>query len=493
MNNDLLSGKNTTSHIVSIGITNTEAIIFREVDGEIKQETLKLKHWILCNEKMDSRSILLEGNLHYKYAKTFDKVSDFLAFKFSRKDLDLFEIYNTKERIMVKEGVCFHKGMKHTDISVLSFDIETTTIEHNDKAKLLLISNTYRKQGKLERKLFAYSDYSDEGEMLLDWCSWVRKVNPSIILGHNINMFDFSYIRFIANKYDIDLKLGRDGSKIKFDKKESKFRKDGSQFYHYKKVEIFGREIVDTLFLAIKYDIGRKYENYRLKNIIKQEGLEAIDRVFYDANLIRFNYQDPNEWEKIKSYATFDADDSLSLYDLMVPALFYSAQMIPKPFQLITESAEGGKINSIMLRSYLQQKHSVPKADIKVPFEGAISYGSPGIYKNCWKLDVASLYPSIMIEHKIYDPEKDPKGYFLELVKTLTEERLKNKALAKQTGDSYYKHLEQSQKITINSCYGFLAAQGLSFNSPKLAAEITKIGREILKQAIKWSTGKEYE
>jgi DNA polymerase elongation subunit (family B) len=175
----------------------------------------------------------------------------------------------------------------------------------------------------------------------------------------------------------------------------------------------------------------------------------------------------------------------------MIPPIFYSAQIIPRPLQQLTETAEGGKINAIMLRAYLQQKHSVPKASLPEKYEGAISLGNAGIYRNCWKIDIASLYPSIMIQYEVYDKEKDPNGYFLELVKTLTEERLKNKKLAKETGENYYKHLEQSQKVTVNSAYGFLGAQGLNFNAPNLAAFITEKGREILKKAIEWATSNE--
>ena len=61
--------------------------------------------------------------------------------------------------------------------------------------------------------------------------------------------------------------------------------------------------------------------------------------------------------------------------------------------------------------------------------------------------------------------------------------------MGKQTGDRYYKDLEQAQKIGINSAYGMLAAR-VNFNSPINAAFVTKKGREILGQAIEWASGK---
>jgi DNA polymerase elongation subunit (family B) len=174
----------------------------------------------------------------------------------------------------------------------------------------------------------------------------------------------------------------------------------------------------------------------------------------------------------------------------MAAPSFYLTQMVPKSFQSVVCSATGSQINSIMIRAYLQEAHSLPKESPAVEFEGAISMGNSGLYKNAFKIDVSSLYPSIMMAYKVYDESKDPEGKFLELVETLTKERLKNKALAKT--DKYYDDLQSSQKITINSCYGFLAAQGLLFNSPSKAAFITRTGREILQRAFKWAEEKKF-
>ena len=170
------------------------------------------------------------------------------------------------------------------------------------------------------------------------------------------------------------------------------------------------------MFLAYKYDIGRKYESYGLKWIINYEGLEKEDRVFYDAGKIKDNYMIPEEWEKIKAYAEDDGDDALALFDLMVPPFFYMTQMVPKPMQLMIESASGSQLNSLMVRSYLQERHSIPKADDTQDFEGAISFGEAGIYPNSVSIDIASLYPSVMLQYEVYSAKKDPKKNMLTLI-----------------------------------------------------------------------------
>lgn len=487
MINDLIYGRDQTKKIVSIEVNEDLAEIFTEEDGIVKSEFVPNKFWILSSTKFNEPLSRLEGNLHYKYLYQFDTRKDYFNFKRKYKNFDLFTIYNTKESHMIHSGMTYFKNMVIKDVSVLWFDIETTTLKHTPDAKVLIISNTFRRNDKIIRKLFAYDEYDSQAEMLEVWIKWVREINPSVISGHNITMFDLPYIQYIADINEVDMSLGRDKSNIEFDDFESKFRKDGSQFYHYKKIHIYGREIIDTFFLAIKYDVGRKYETYGLKQIIKQEGLEVKDRVFYDASTIKDNYKNPAEFKKIKEYAMFDADDAMSLYDLMAASFFYMNQSVPKSFQQMIESATGSQINSVMIRSYLQENHSIPKADESSSYEGGISIGNPGLYRNVKKIDISSLYPSIILQYDVYDKEKDPKQHFLTLMKTFTERRLYYKKLAKETKEKYNDDMQSSLKIFVNSGYGFLGTGGLQFNSPSKAAFITKTGRSILIQSMQWA------
>lgn len=490
MSERLIYGKNDMKYIVSIEVDGETAVIFREKQGEIRKEVVPHKYWLLSNKKHDMNWTELAGNQHYKYGKQFKTIYGLRKEKDENPERDYYTINNAAEAMMVKDGYTYYKNLTPTDVSILSFDIETNGFLHNSDSRVLLIANTYRVNGKVTRKLFSYDDYENDGEMIEDWCNWVRKVNPSIIAGHNIYTFDFPFLSYVAGLYGKELLLGRDDSKIKYSKYESKYRVDGSRDLHYHKIKIYGREIVDTMFLAYKYDIGRKYESYGLKYIIKAEGLEKEDRVFYDAQLIKDNYLIPEEFEKIKQYAKDDGDDALALFDMMVPPFFYMTQMIPKPMQLMIETASGSQLNSLMVRSYLQERHSIPKADETEDFDGAISFGEPGIYPNAVSLDIASLYPSVMLQYEVYSKEKDPNKNMLQLLHYLRDERLKNKKLAKETGETKYKHLDGSFKILINSLYGFMGASGLNYNYIPGAAMVTQRGREILTQSMDWAKEK---
>jgi DNA polymerase elongation subunit (family B) len=498
--NELIFGKDQTERVVCVepGEGDKCVLFIQDETGNVIEKEVPLSHWLIYTEQHSPKMAELAGHQPYKWLMEYDNKKRYEQVRKAswEKRMDHFNVKDPKEAFMIKNGVTYYKGLKAKDVAVLSFDLEHTygIGDHLRRdGKLLLISNTYRSpQGNLVKKLFSYDDYESETQMLTAWCSFVRNVNPSIIVGHNVFGHDFRVLDFAAKKNRASLDLGRDGSKMHFDAKKSFKRKDGSQAYEFHNAHIYGREIVDTFFLAITYDVGRNYPSYKLKEIISHEGLEKNHRTHYDASKILTNYQIPEEWAKIKAYCEDDSDDALSLFDLMIPAFFYWTQSVPRSLQQTINSATGSQMNSLMVRSYLQYDHSIAASSDTLKYEGAISDGVNGLHKNCFKIDCVSLYPSIIRQHRIYDRDKDPLGNFLKIIDYFTEDRIRKKKLAKETGDRFYKDQEQSLKIGINSGYGFLGAPKLNYNSPKNAALVTQYGREILRHAYLWATGKNY-
>jgi len=479
--NSFIYGQDNTSHVTSIEVRGNELHVFREGLPVTKRP---YHYWALSPEQFNPSWKPLDGENHYRYIRYYDSREDLMQDK--ERHPELYVVWDNKDAAMLDTGITYFKGMKLQDVSVLAFDIESTGIEQNRDSRVLLISNTFRRGNHVERKLFAYDDYNNDADMFDAWSTWVRDCDPSLVVGHNIYGYDFGYLAHCARRAGTELRLGRDGSKLYIPSYESKYRRDGSQFYTYNNAKIFGREIVDTFFLSMKYDFSRKYESYGLKSIIKAEGLEVEGRQHYDASKISANYRSYEEWQKIKRYAEHDADDALALFDLMAPAYFYLNQSIPCSFQNIINTASGRWLNSFLVRSYLQIGHSIPAPSEATEYEGAISIGNPGVYHNVFKVDVASLYPSIMLQYNIHDAVKDPRAHFQQMVSHFTTERLANKKRAKETGDRYYSDLEQAQKIVINSAYGMLGTPGLPFNSPSNASFVTQEGRRILQVAMEW-------
>src|SRR5690606_27096766 len=158
------------------------------------------KPWLLGPKKFDNTWETLDGNLYYKYLKRFNTIQQFKEAAKSKYKFNLNVVSNLKEQAMILHGFTYFKGMTHKELGVLSFDIETTSIKHSENSKVLLISSTFRQGETTIKKLFAHDDYSCCGEMIADWAKWVREVNPSVILGHNIFLFDFPYIMYCAER-----------------------------------------------------------------------------------------------------------------------------------------------------------------------------------------------------------------------------------------------------------------------------------------------------
>ena len=495
--NKLIYGKNPLERIVSIEISDDVATVFRELeDGSLDIQKHPNRFWILASKSFGAGWVKLDGDQHFKYGKQFTTYKDWATTKKSLPYTDIYTISNQVEAFQVKDGFTYHKGMRHDEASILSFDIETTGLDQNADSKVILISNTFRKLGKITRRLFSYENYANCAEMIDDWAAWVRDMDPSIVCGHNIYAYDLPYLNYCHGKYTDDpIILGRCDKPIYFNRYESKYRVDGSRDLHYNKCQVYGRELVDTMFLAYKYDaVEKKYESYGLKKIIAQEGLEKAGRTFYDANEIRHNYTNPEELEKIKQYAEEDGDDALALYDLMVAPTFYLTQSIPKPFQLVVESATGSQINSLLVRAYLQDRHSVAKADNldDEKVEGGISFAVPGIYNNVFKIDIKSCYPSQILRFKLYEERKDPRAYYYKLVEHFTLQRFEYKKQMVATGDNYWKNLDVMAKIFINSSYGVANTSGLNYNSANIARKITLESRAIIDMALRWASGNNY-
>jgi DNA polymerase, archaea type len=507
-NTDLIFGKDRTERVVSCEVEGSQVELFIEnEDGSITSKFINNNYWILSCIKHGNDWQRLDGNLYYKYIKKYTDRSEYEEDRRNLKKYKPYSIWDAKESAMVLNGFTYFKGMKLEDVSVLSFDIESIGLHHDNDAKVLLISNTFRKKGVLQKKLFSYDSYKTQGEMIQDWCKWVRECNPSVITGYNILNFDLPYIQHVADLEGVNICLGRDGSSIIFNGWQSKHRKGDARIEMYTEAYIYGREIVDLYFLVWKYyNSGKRYESYKLKSIIQEEYDLAIEnqengeqlsdaqkilidsqvgRQFYDAEQIRYKYKIPEEWEKIKKYCIDDSDDGMNIYNLFMPAYFYYTQSIPKSFQRIICSATGSQLNSLMVRSYLQMNHSIPRDTHTAPFEGGISIGNSGIFKNVFKVDVSSLYPSIILQYEVYDKFKDPFSHFLKIITYFTTKRLKYKSLGKT--DLYYKELSEAFKIVINSGFGFMGAPGLNFNSPSNASFITKTGRDVLQKALEWA------
>lgn len=492
--NPLIFGKDMTMNIIGIEVDYNGGINLFTSDG--KKEWRPFSYFMLTNKKVSNRFVELDGNQHYKYityCKNKKEFSDRYGMAMQTSN-DIWTIHNAQEAAMVYTGITMFKNLKFNEVSVLSFDIETNGVKMDKNSIIYIIANTFRdNNGNISKRMFSLDDYPSQKDMLIAWCNYIHEIDPSVLCGHNILGFDLPFIKQVADNEGISLNIGKEKNIMFVNKRESRFRKEGQQFIFFKNINIYGRQIIDTMFLTIKTDVKRQFDTYALKPVIKQLGLEKEDRQFYEASKIKDNWHILEEREKIKNYAKDDGDDALALYDRFAPAYFYMTQSIPKTFQQIVNSATGSQLNLTLVRSYLQDGHSIPNAsELTEKIEGGISFGITGIYRNVVKVDLKSAYPSQILRFKLHDPIKDPNANFYKMVKYFTLARFENKRLAKETNDLYYENLEQSGKIFINSAYGICGTPGLNFNNREMASKITGETRQVIDMALKWATGKDH-
>ncbi|BAY20747.1 hypothetical protein NIES2100_04910 [Calothrix sp. NIES-2100] len=244
--------------------------------------------------------------------------------------------------------------------------------------------------------------------------------------------------------------------------------------------------IIDLYNQVLAWDfVARKLTSHSLKQSVLQTGLrsEARLELSYEEMRVVVNQ---GKIEEFAQYLVYDLEDTKLLGDFLIPAIYYQKLFLPDwKLQSISHSGNGSKHNDILKKHYSIKGQSLPGTDQKLLFEGGLTGANAGYYKYVSKIDVASLYPSIMLTYCICSI-KDVDKFQLILLKYLLNFRLELKAKKKaKTATNEEIQTEGSFKIMINSMYGSLGTTGIEFNDYVAAALVTAYGRAILKLMVK--------
>jgi DNA polymerase, archaea type len=390
-------------------------------------------------------------------------------------------------QFLMQTGRTLFKGMEFHDVRRMQIDIETYT------AGGRIFSSASRAADRII--LIAMGDSTgwrhvidgrkmDEAEMLASLVSLVRERDPDVIEGHNIFNFDLPYILARCQLHHVPPAFGRDGLPPRsFDARAAY----ADQAFEYTVTEIPGRHVVDTLMLVQSYDATkRNMESHGLKYVARYFGFARPDRVDIPGDRISWTWD--HEPDRLVEYALDDIEETAALATHLSGSSFALTQMLPIPYGLVARMGAAGKIESLLAREYLRQKHALPR-----PQEGVQTSGGytnvymTGVIGPVLHADVESLYPSVMLSNAIA-PASDDLGIFLGLLRELTTARLAAKRKLKTVDDprehSRLDALQSSFKILINSFYGYLGyARGI-FNDYAQADRVTRTGQAILKSMI---------
>lgn len=127
------------------------------------------------------------------------------------------------------------------DLARLQLDIEATGLDSEaPDARVLMIA--LRTTDCWEEALL---NEGSEADLLHQLNRRIADLAPDVIEGHNIFKFDLPYLASRANRLGITLSWGRDGSALRIEDYEARF-KAGQHSLPYRMATIHGRHIIDT-------------------------------------------------------------------------------------------------------------------------------------------------------------------------------------------------------------------------------------------------------
>lgn len=242
---------------------------------------------------------------------------------------------------------------------------------------------------------------------------------------------------------------------------------------------------VDIYICLLRWDfVAKKLSQSRsLKTAVLDMGLRESARLVLSHQEIQDYWQQgvgSIGWQQIEEYLIYDLEDTQRIAERLVPSYYYESLVVPgMNLQQLALAGNATKWQRVLENQYPDGN---PKADPKANFEGGLVLSVPGLHRSIAKIDVSSLYPSIMLKYGICS-YKDKRRVGLGILEYLTTKRLQLKKLGK-AGDVAAKQAEGALKVLINSLYGFYGTSGVSFNDYVAAALITAYGRRILQFMI---------
>lgn len=354
------------------------------------------------------------------------------------------------------------------ELSAASLDIETDGLD--PKNHRVLAIGLKNPTGQM---IFCHDD---EAKLLREFAKIFNGNSHKGIwlCGHNIIAFDLMFIieRCQKHNIEINIKYSQDRAGNCYVRS---FVAGGQLKWKYKSIVAKGYQIVDTLILTHYWDaIHATLPDRTLKTAVIEFGLRADRRLELSAKEIIDSFH--GDKKKLIEYLSYDLEDTLLLARHLLPAYYYMQTVVPMTLQEMILSTTAKKVEKIMESHYLNSVLPEPD-DTSIPISGAITYSKEGLYTNVFKLDVSSLYPSIMLRYGCYPKSKDPDKFFLIALKYLTEERLKHKKLSKTNKVSA--GINEAYKILINSFFGFLSSAH-AYNDVANAERVTAYGRKII-------------
>src|SRR5215831_18218536 len=485
--NALLFGADPTPCIVAIelGETGTVKVYRREPDGSTVADVEPFHPLVWADSDVVDLGIeseRLQSNLKYGWLVTVDSWKELIALRNGLKNAgrDFFAFTDPVQHYLTATGRTLFKDLPFEELKRMQLEALTGN-EH-------IMSIALSDNSGWEEVIMVDPKNAEESERdaIRRLTALIKERDPDVIEGHDLFRVDLSLVVARAKKLKAKLDWGRSGGFLR--SRPSRLQ-IAEKTIDYPKFAIDGRHFVDTFLLAQFYDVGlRTLTGFERADVARHFGFCDEEISALTGKELQRAYL--NNSEEFRLRALCGVRETRAVSDLLSPSYFVQAQIFPYKYQDVIVRGNATRINGLFLREYFRQRHSIPELPLPQPFEGGYTdIFFTGVARNVWHCDVASLYPSIMLQFDCF-PTSDRLQIFRHLLNDLRNFRLEAKAKMRAAkSPAEQRHLAAFQntfKILINSFYGYLGfAQG-HFADFDAAARVTQIGRDLLKKMIDW-------
>src|SRR5213592_3069711 len=492
--NTILFGADATPRIVAIelGETGTVKVHRREKNGSTTTDVEPFHPFLWADNDVVDLGIeaeKLKGDLKFGWLITVDSWKELIALRNGLKNAgrDFFAFTDPVQHYLTATGRTLFKDLPFEELKRMQLEVLSFEGDDDHIMSIALSDNT-----GWEELIIVDPKNVEESERnaLRRLTALIKERDPDVIEGHNLFRFDLPYLVGRAKKLKTKLDWGRSGGFLR--SRPSRLQ-IAEKTIDYPKFTVGGRHFVDTFLLAQFYDVGmRSLAGFERTDVARHFELcdgEQISAL--TGKELQRAYLESSE--AFRRRALCGVRETRALSELLSASYFIQAQIFPYNYQDVIVRGNATRINALFLREYFRQRHSIPELPMVRGFEGGYTdIFFTGVARNVWHCDVASLYPSVMLQFACF-PQTDQLQIFRHLLTDLRTFRLEAKAdmrAAEKSGDTARAHhfhaLQNTFKILINSFYGYLGfAQG-SFADFDAAARVTQIGRDLLKKMIEW-------
>ena len=489
--NTMLFGADPTPRIVAIelGETGTVKVHRREKDGSTTADVEPFQPFVWADADVVDLGIeaeKLKGDLKFGWLITVDSWKELISVRNGLKNAgrDFCALTDPVQHYLTATGRTLFKDLPFEELKRIQLEVLSFSEGDADHIMSIALSDNTG----WEELIIVDPKKTEESERsaIKRLTNLIKARDPDVIEGHNLFRSDLPYLVARAKKLKTKLDWGRSGGFLR--SRPSRLQ-IAEKTIDYPKFTIDGRHFVDTFLLAQFYDVGmRSLAGFERADVARHFGFcdEAISALA--GKELERAYVSGGE--KFRRRALCGVRETRAVSELLSPSYFIQAQIFPYNYQDVIVRGNATRINGLFLREYFRQKHGIPELPMPQTFEGGYTdIFFTGVARNVWHCDVASLYPSIMLQFDCF-PGSDRLQIFRHLLTDLRTFRLEAKANMRAEKNPARQHhlqaLQNTFKILINSFYGYLGfAQG-HFADFDAAARVTQIGRDLLKKMIEW-------